>query len=78
MSIEVRLYAVLRRWAPGNPGGVLTVDLPDGGTCLDLLGKVGINPTEVHVLMVNGVNSPLEKVLHDGDRVGLFPAVGGG
>jgi molybdopterin converting factor small subunit len=39
---------------------------------------LGIDAREVHVLMVNGVISRLDRVLVGGDRLGLFPPVGGG
>jgi len=78
MQIEVRLYATLRRCALAAAAGVLTVDMPEGGTAADVIAKLGINADEVHILMVNGVSSPLTRVLAEGDRLGLFPAVGGG
>jgi sulfur carrier protein ThiS len=78
MQIEVRLYATLRRHAPSAAGGVLALDVPEGCTAADAIAAVRVNAGEVHMLMVNGVNSPPERVLAEGDRLGLFPAVGGG
>jgi len=78
MQIEVRLFATLRGYAQSAPRGVLTIDMPEGGTTADLIAKLGINADEVHLLMVNGLNSPLSQALAEGDRVGLFPPVGGG
>lgn len=78
MVIEVRLYATLRRYAPPDSAGMRSVDIPEGCTAGELLGIIGVDPEEVHLLMVNGVNAAAEQVLWDGDRVGLFPVVGGG
>ncbi len=78
MRIEVRLYATLRRHALSTAGGVLAVDVPEGSTAADVIAKVRVDANEVHLLMVNGVSSPLDQVLAEGDRLGLFPAVGGG
>lgn len=78
MLIEVRLYATLKRHAPSAAGRVLAVDMPEGSTAADVIAKVGVDADEVHILMVNGVSSPLDQVLAEGDRLGLFPAVGGG
>ena len=78
MVLEVRLYATLRRYAPSSPNGVITVDVPDGMTVLDLVKKFEIDPTEIHLIMINGIGCELEKLLTNGDRVGLFPPVGGG
>lgn len=78
MRIEVRLFATLRRHAPSAPEGFLSVDVPEGSTAADVISKVQVNANEVHILMVNGVNSPADRVLAQGDRLGLFPAIGGG
>lgn len=78
MRLEVRLFATLRRHVPSAGGGVLAVDVPEGSTAADVIAKLRINVNEVHLLMVNGVHSPLDRVLAEGDRLGLFPAVGGG
>jgi len=59
-------------------GGVLAVDVPEGGSAADVIATLGVDANEVHILMVNGVSSALDRVLADGDRLGLFPAVGGG
>jgi sulfur-carrier protein len=78
MVLEVRLYATLRSYAPSSPSGVVTVDLPDGSTVLDLAKKFEIDPEEIHLIMINGIGSEFDRVLIDGDRVGFFPPVGGG
>lgn len=43
-----------------------------------MLSVLGISPGEVKVVFVNGRHSHLDAPLQDGDRVGIFPAVGGG
>jgi sulfur carrier protein ThiS len=44
----------------------------------DILAGLGIASQEVKIIMVNGVHAKPDRELQDGDRVGLFPAVGGG
>jgi sulfur carrier protein ThiS len=78
MRIEVRLYATLRRYVPSAAEGVLAVDVPEGSKAADVIANLGVDADEVHILMVNGVSSPLDQVLAEGDRLGLFPPVGGG
>ncbi len=78
MRIEVRLYATLRRHAMSAAGGVLTIDVPEGGKVADVIARAGVDADEVHIVMVNGVSSTLDRVVMEGDRLGLFPAVGGG
>jgi sulfur carrier protein ThiS len=52
-------------------------DLKDQQTVKDLIEKAGVDPSEVKVAFVNNRVVDLSKVLADGDRVGLSPAVGG-
>jgi molybdopterin converting factor small subunit len=44
----------------------------------DLLFRLGIPSNRVKIVMRNGVHSQLGSPLADGDRLALFPAVGGG
>jgi molybdopterin converting factor small subunit len=78
MRIEVRLFATLRQHAPAAAGGVLAVDVPDGCKAVDAITQLGIHVNEIHVLIINGVISRFDHVLVGGDRLGLFPPVGGG
>lgn len=79
MPLQVRLSASLRRLAPGyDPLRGLEVDWRPGLTVAGLLAHLGIAPQEVKIIMLNGRAAGLEDPLVDSDRVGLFPAVGGG
>jgi molybdopterin converting factor small subunit len=79
VQVEVRLYATLRRQAPPDAvTGVFSVTVGDGSTVIDLLRTIQIDPAEVHMIMVNGIGVTFEQVISEGDRVGLFPPVGGG
>jgi molybdopterin converting factor small subunit len=39
---------------------------------------IGIPEDAVTISLVNGLRQPLDYMLKDGDRVGLFPPLGGG
>jgi molybdopterin converting factor small subunit len=79
LQVEVRLYATLRQQAPSEAvKGIVSITLPEKSTVLELLNYIKIDPVEVHMIMVNGKGSELDTVLHDNDRIGLFPPVGGG
>ncbi|MGE5576127.1 MAG: MoaD/ThiS family protein [Syntrophothermus sp.] len=43
-----------------------------------MLARLGIPPGEAFVVMVNGRRQDLGWTLKDGDRIGIFPPVGGG
>jgi len=72
--IEVKCFATLSGYAP--PGG--QIDLPAGQDVAQLIKKLGIPEEEVKIVFVNGKKATLDTKLKDKDRVGIFPAVGGG
>lgn len=78
MMLQVRLYATLRQYAPDSPHGALTVDVPDGATVSTIFEVLAIPPAEVRLVMVNSIDKEFDAVLSPGDRVGIFPPVGGG
>ena len=74
MQIEIKCFATLSDFTP--EANVLTVD--DGATINDVIDFLGINVKDVKIMFINGKHESLESVLKEGDRLGLFPAVGGG
>lgn len=79
MLIEVRLFATLRQYAPATAtAGVFSVEMPAGSTVAELVSVIKVDPAEIKLFMVNGASMSQQQVLHEGDRVGLFPPVGGG
>ena len=78
MRLEVRLYATLRRYHPEQPDGKIACEMPSDATVLDTVNALKIDPAEIHLIMVNGVGSELNQLLHENDRLGLFPPIGGG
>ena len=79
IKVEVRLFATLRELFPLETIGVKDVCLPADSTIDCLLDAVGIKDKINLILMVNGRREKdFNKVLAEGDRVALFPPVGGG
>jgi len=78
-KVEVRLYASLRKYH-SNPGSseALVMELDDKAKLGNLLDKLKIPREEVGVLMVNGKWEKESYLLQDGDRIGIFPLIGGG
>jgi sulfur carrier protein ThiS len=74
-TIELKLYASLAAYRSPEAD---RFPLPPAATAEALLAKLGIPPGEVKLIFVNGVRVDPDARLHPGDRVGLFPAVGGG
>jgi molybdopterin synthase sulfur carrier subunit len=80
VNVEVRLHGTLTAARPGlRAGDPFPVGLPERATISDLVTKLSLAPGEIHLVMVNAraVNDR-EAPLAEGDRVGLFPPVGGG
>jgi molybdopterin synthase sulfur carrier subunit len=83
MRIRAKLFASLRRYAPGASTGALAgtpfeVDLPDGAVVADLIHHLSLPAEEVKVAFVNGRVQPEDWRLEPGDEVGIFPPGGGG
>jgi sulfur-carrier protein len=78
-TLEVRLYASLRRYRPESGiGQPLPVLLEDGSTVGQLIDVLQVPREEVKVVFVNGRWKEEDDLLSDGDRVGIFPPIGGG
>ena len=78
-QVEVKLYASLRKYHP-SPGSseALSIEFDDKAKLGNLLDKLKLPREEVNVLMVNGKWEKESYLLQDGDRIGLFPLIGGG
>jgi len=79
VNVDVRLFATLADAFAVRPGDVMPTSLLDGATIDTLIEFLGIDPQAVHLVMVKGrIVHDRSRALSDGDRVGLFPPVGGG
>lgn len=82
MKIEVKLYGLLRRHRPktavGAPHHPFSVSVPAGATVMDLLLALEIPDGLLNAASVNQQAVELDTVLHENDRVSLFPPSAGG
>lgn len=79
ITIEVRLFATLRELFPPECRGVKEVELPAVSSIHTLLDRIGVEDKTTLILMVNGRRvKDFDLNLAEGDRVALFPPVGGG
>lgn len=78
-KVEVRLFASLRKYHPGAGDSDPFNMEPDNQAKLgDLVAQLKIPRQEIGVLMVNGRWQKDDYTLKDGDRIGIFPLIGGG
>lgn len=79
MKIELKLYASLashmRKRTSENSW---RVEIGEGTRIRELLEHLKIPTNAVKVVFLNGVHASGSEILNDGDRVGVFPPIGGG
>lgn len=73
--IDLKLYASLTPFSPETTDGVA---IAPGTTVAVLMERLGIPAGEVSLIFINGRLSDPTTPLQGGERVGLFPPVGGG
>ncbi|MGB6873593.1 MAG: MoaD/ThiS family protein [Dehalococcoidia bacterium] len=79
ITVEVRLYATLRKYHPelgiGEPSLIM---LDDKATLRNLLDELKIPRKEIAIVFVNGKWEEQGSLVRNGDRIGIFPPLGGG
>lgn len=80
MHISVKLFANLVEFSPdpSYSGAPFEYEIADGATMGDLVMQLKLPDDLVKVQFVNGIIVEAERVLLEGDSVGIFPPVGGG
>jgi len=75
MGIEVKTFATLAKHQPGDGANY---PIEPGDTPADVIRRLGIPADAVKIILINGRSAQPDAKLKEGDRLGLFPAVGGG
>lgn len=81
MKIEVSLFAGLKCNNPDLPffgQNEFCLEVPSGATIANLHSLLKLESKYPLINMVNGLAQKGDLVLSSGDRVGIFPPVGGG
>ena len=73
--IQLKLFASLKKFSPPNPDQVA---IQEGETVEDVLQRLDVPVNEVRLIFLDGVKGEMTSVLRGGERVGIFPPVGGG
>jgi molybdopterin converting factor small subunit len=74
--IEVHLYGKLREVAETSDvrsESIVRLSYQEGDTIEDVITRLGLTPEELSHLFLNHQYSALNRPVHDGDRLGLFP-----
>jgi molybdopterin converting factor small subunit len=75
LTIDLNLYASLRHFAPPNAS---SYPVEAGTTIETMIEALNIPKKQILLIFSNGVKCSLQTLLKDGDRIGIFPPVGGG
>jgi molybdopterin converting factor small subunit len=73
--ITIKLFASLKRFLPAASENY---PIEPGITVKKLLEELCVPKDEVKIVFIDGVKHDLGSVLKGGERVGIFPPVGGG
>ena len=73
--IQVRLFATLSRYMPENPDHF---PIESDASVHDLLRHLGVPIESATLIFINGQRADVASILKEGERVGIFPPVGGG
>jgi len=73
--ITLKLFATLRAYIPANAEQYA---IAPGTTVADIVRDLEIPVKDAKLIFINSIRKELETPLQDGDRLGIFPPVGGG
>ena len=79
MDVEVRVFGGLENLIPGARFGQgIPLEVQEGCSVGLLLNRLAIPREKVFTMLVNGCHVTADAILKEGDRISLFPAIGGG
>ncbi len=73
--ITIKLFATLKKYLPSSAEHY---SINTGVSVSQLLGELQIPTSQAKLIFINGKKGASNTVLNDGDRIGIFPPVGGG
>jgi molybdopterin converting factor small subunit len=74
-QIQIKLFATLHEFEPPSSDNY---SIDQGITVCELLEQLDLPPEKARLVFINGIKADLTATLKGGERVGIFPPVGGG
>ena len=74
--LEIHLYGILRKLVEGSKASedtIMHVEYKDGESFAELIERLGIEQSRIGDCFINGILANPSNLLHDNDRIGLFP-----
>ncbi len=75
IHISLRLFASLAQQMPEHPDRFV---VSPGTTPGEVLSTLGVSENDAKLIFINNRRAELTSILKEGDRMGVFPPVGGG
>jgi sulfur carrier protein ThiS len=75
VKIQLKLYATLKKFTPSDGD---EINIEPGSSVDDILKQLGIPDTDAKLIFINGKKGAIDTILNGGERLGIFPPVGGG
>jgi molybdopterin synthase sulfur carrier subunit len=73
--IQIKLFADLSAYTPPSAD---KFPIESGTTVRRLLDDIQVSAEKVRLVFINNIKRDLDTTLRGGERVGLFPPIGGG
>lgn len=73
--INLKLFATLGKFTPDSADNY---PVERGTPVRDLVARLGIPEEKAKLIFIDGVKGELDSLLNGGERIGIFPPVGGG
>jgi len=73
--IQVKLFASLQEFTPPSSDNY---PIAEDSSIHSILEKLSVPSEKAKLIFINGVKADLSATLKGGERVGIFPPVGGG
>lgn len=74
-TVQIKLFATLREFMPPSSD---IFGIEQGISIRELLEQLNLPPDKAKLIFINGVKADLTSTLEGGERIGIFPPVGGG
>lgn len=76
VTIEIKLFASLKKHLPD--GGACSYSIEPGTPLSVVLDQLRITKSDAKLIFIDGVKEDASVLLMGGERVGVFPPIGGG
>lgn len=78
VTVTVKLFATLKKYAPNGRAGGIPLTLPAGATVRDVVDRLDIPHDQAAMLVAGDTYVQVETVLEDGQEISIFPPLAGG